>query len=249
MDLTEHRESDTEQERSSSLFQLFPDNRHTALDIGARDGHFTKLLAQRFDHVTALDLSKPQIDHEKVSCVKGDVTNLTFKDNSFDFILCAEVLEHIPPTLLQKACEELCRVSNELILIGVPYKQDLRVDRTTCYSCGAKNPPWGHVNSFDEERLMKLFHPCKAIEIELIGSSNDFTNFISTALTDFAGNPYGTYFQEEACINCGKKLIPPPSRTLIQRIATKSASQLRRIQRSLSQPQANWIHILFKKDQ
>jgi len=98
------------------------------------------LLVELFDEVTALDLEKPTISHDKIACVQGDIINLDFDDNTFDLVFCAEVLEHIPPHLLERATSELSRVSREFLLIGVPYKQDIRVGRTTCYSCGAKNP-------------------------------------------------------------------------------------------------------------
>jgi hypothetical protein len=71
--------------------------------------------------------------------------DLGFADDFFDFVLCAEVLEHIPTASLSRACSELGRVSKHYVLIGVPYRQDIRVGRTTCWSCRKKNPPWGHI--------------------------------------------------------------------------------------------------------
>ena len=64
MDLTQYRERDLERKRTEDLMQLIrlisKTSRH-ALDIGARDGHFSKLLAEHFKSVTALDLKKPSI--------------------------------------------------------------------------------------------------------------------------------------------------------------------------------------------
>src|SRR5690606_30324446 len=40
--------------------------------------------------------------------VKADICNLPFDDNSFDFILCNHVLEHIPDD--EKAMRELYRI-------------------------------------------------------------------------------------------------------------------------------------------
>ena len=37
---------------------------------------------------------------------------------------------------------------------------------------------------------------------------------LSTLLLDLAGNPFGTYDQEEPCIHCGAKLKPPPRRSI-----------------------------------
>tara|TARA_R100001369_G_scaffold21881_3_gene39752 strand:+ start:57352 stop:58119 length:768 start_codon:yes stop_codon:yes gene_type:complete len=51
---------------------------------------------------TTTDLNSPLAD------VKADICNLPFDDNSFDFILCNHVLEHIPDDT--KAMKELYRI-------------------------------------------------------------------------------------------------------------------------------------------
>jgi SAM-dependent methyltransferase len=51
---------------------------------------------------TTTDLNSPLAD------VKADICDLPFEDNSFDFILCNHVLEHIPDDT--KAMEELYRI-------------------------------------------------------------------------------------------------------------------------------------------
>ncbi|WP_052093496.1 class I SAM-dependent methyltransferase [Colwellia psychrerythraea] len=248
MDLTKYRESDSEKIRTEDLMRLITGRGNTALDIGARDGHFSKLLTEKYKNVIALDLEKPTMHHPNIMCVQGDVTNLGFFDNSNDLVFCAEVLEHIPVPLLYKACSEISRVSKEYLLIGVPYKQDIRVGRTTCYTCGKKNPPWGHVNSFDENRLAKLFPKFNICEVSFIGKSVTHTNIVSSALMDFAGNPYGTYNQEEPCIHCNNRMLPPPfERSFLQKVSTRLAFYINNIQKPFLREHGNWIHILFKK--
>lgn len=51
---------------------------------------------------TTTDLNSPLAD------VKADICNLPFEDNSYDFILCNHVLEHIPDDT--KAMQELYRI-------------------------------------------------------------------------------------------------------------------------------------------
>jgi len=247
MDLTEYRKSESETHRTNDLEEMFPKNGNIALDIGARDGHFSKILAKYFKKVLALDLSKPSISYEKVECVKGDIKKLSYSDDSFDFVFCSEVLEHIPVNQLKKACNELSRVTSNQLLIGVPYKQDIRVGRTKCLSCGKNNPPWGHVNSFDEKKLANLFPKLKVESISYVGSNNEATNFLSAFLLDFAGNPYGTYEQEEPCIYCDEVLIALETRTLLQKLISKLAYVILNIQQPFVKPHANWVHILFNK--
>lgn len=248
MDLAEYRVSANEQLRTSDLLEHMPASGRTALDVGARDGHFSLLMAERFDKVFALDLTMPSISHPNVVCMIGNAATLEFPDRSVDFVFCAEVLEHIPQERLTDVCRELERVCNSKLLIGVPYQQDIRHGRTTCYSCMEKNPPWGHVNCFDEKFLRKLFPSMKVESITFVGKNTEQTNAISALLMDFAGNPYGTYDQEEPCIHCGQRLVPPPLRTFGQKVLTKLAFIARSATSPFSTPRANWIHVLFSKN-
>lgn len=247
MSLAEHRASPEEQQRTADLLHLAPQEGGIALDVGAREGALSLLLAERFDKVIALDLNKPTLAHPKVHCVQGDAADLEFTDSSFDFVLCSEVLEHIPPRLLTSVCKELVRVCRSKILIGVPYRQDIRVGRTTCYQCKGQNPPWGHVNSFDESRLAGLFHDCKMEATSFVGSTKQQTNALSCFLMDLAGNPYGTYAQREPCRHCGSALVPPSNRNIAQKGLTKLAFWTRYPTQAAAKERAQWIHVLFSK--
>lgn len=247
MNLSEYRNSTNERKRTDDLLSLMPASGKAALDVGARDGHFSLLLAQRFDKVVALDLEKPFVSHPKVECVQGNAADLAFADASFDFVFCAEVLEHIPSGILAAVCRELERVCGGRLLIGVPYRQDLRAGRTTCQACGGKNPPWGHVNSFDERRLAGLFPRCTIEATTFVGRSTGQTNALSCALMDLAGNPYGTYVQEEACIHCGAAVGPAPERNLGQKVLTKLAFFARDATAMFATPRGNWIHVLLSR--
>lgn len=241
------RTSDQEKARARDLFELIPKQGKIALDIGARDGYFSRLLADRFDHVVALDLEKPNIDHPRIKSVKGDASQLDFGEKAFDLVLCAEVLEHVPPHLLEQVCREIVRVAGHAVVIGVPFKQDIRLARTTCLACGKINPPYGHVNSFDEDRLKSLFRGLSLTKVSFVGVNTNATNAVSAALMNFAGNPYGTYDQEEHCLWCDSKLVRPAHRTLAQKIATKLAILLNDSQQVFLRPRANWIHLHFEK--
>jgi methyltransferase family protein len=247
-DLAAYRNSAKEQNRIRSLFNLVPLSGSSAVDIGARDGYLSLRLAERFDSVVALDLKAPDIAHPLVECVAGDVTRLQIPDNSFQLVLCAEVLEHIPPAGLAQACSEIARIAKDAVVIGVPYRQDTRHGRTTCVLCGCKNPPWGHANRFDEDSLRTLFRGLRIERIEYVGKSLERTNFISAFLMDLAGNPYGTYDQDEGCVECGARLQAPARRNLMKKAATFAALRLTSLVNRFYSPQATWIHVLFRKD-
>ena len=245
--LNDYRASEREQSRIHDLFALMPEKGGRALDIGARDGYLSRLLTERFGQVVALDIEKPDINHPSIESVKGNVCHLDFEDESFDLVVCAEVLEHIPPPTLPAACHEISRVARQAVVIGVPYKQDLRCGRSTCRSCGQTNPAWGHVNAFDEIRLQELFGSLGLTRTSFAGQNKDLTNALSVALMDFAGNPFGTYTQEETCVHCGANLVQPSRRSPLQRGASRLAFIVNGLQRAFTPPRANWLHARFEK--
>ena len=239
--------SDLEHMRSNDLVRLMPDACSSSADIGARDGRFSLLLANKYTSILAIDLQKPRILHDSITCMQGDITNLEGVQNSVDFVLCSEVLEHIPTLQLEKACSELTRITKKYLLLGVPYKQDIRVGRTTCQDCGKHSPPWGHVNVFDEKKLGDLFKDLEVEEISYVGKAKITTNTLSTWLMDIAGNPYGTYHQEERCVHCDSVIASPGQRNTFQKVLTKIAFLLCFFTNSFRKPKPVWIHILYKK--
>jgi hypothetical protein len=247
MDPIAYRNSPAEKARIADLLEILPKGHATALDIGARDGYISRLLAEHFQNVTALDLELPTFQFDRVTPVQGDVTALQFPERAFDVVVCSEVLEHLPPELLPRACSEIVRVARHAVFIGVPYKQDLRVGRMTCLSCGRVNPSWGHLNSFDEARLHKLFQPLKPIKASHVGQGDYPTTALAAFLSDLAGNPWGTYNQEEPCIHCGRQLVRPTNRNLFQRLCGAAAHYMGPVEELFFKRQAMWIHIVFSR--
>jgi SAM-dependent methyltransferase len=247
VDLVDYRESELERARTADLLELASCAEGTALDVGTRDGHLAVLLADRYRHVTALDLAPFDLVDKRISCVTGDVRRLAFADGSFDLVICAEVLEHIPASDLETACGELVRVTRRHLLIGVPYRQDIRFGRTTCIRCGTHNPPWGHVNQFDESRLHGLFPGLIVERTNFVGVNGQSTNFVAAFLMDCARNPYGTYGQDEPCIQCGGRLMRPPERRSHHKVLTRFAFWARAATKPFKQERPNWIHLLLRK--
>lgn len=91
MELDQYRASDTERERIVDLMALIPAGVRSAIDIGARDGFISRKLACLDLQVTALDLKKPEIAGENISCVQGDLTQFPLVDDALDLVLRTEV--------------------------------------------------------------------------------------------------------------------------------------------------------------
>ena len=176
-------------------------------------------MTQRYQRVVALDFSVPSVRLENVA---GDVCNLhQFADRSIDLVFCAEVLEHIPD--VRRAASEIARVAKKHVVIGVPYRQDIRLGRVTCQSCGRIGPPWGHVNSFNEKRLAELFPDLRMSQVDLVGSDGGYnTTAVAAGVWNYAGNPWGTGNQRWPC-SCGELFRRPEKRNLLQKAAGRTA--------------------------
>ncbi|MGV6828620.1 MAG: class I SAM-dependent methyltransferase [Flavobacteriales bacterium] len=77
-------------------------NKHKVLHFAPEQAFYKRFKKLKNIDYTTTDLNSPLAD------VKADICNLPFKDNSFDFIFCNHVLEHIPNDT--KAMQELYRV-------------------------------------------------------------------------------------------------------------------------------------------
>ena len=85
------------------------------LVIGVGDKVVPDYLVKTGWAVTTVD-----IDAELLPDKIGDVRRLPFPDGSFDAVLCAEVLEHIPWADLPMALAELQRVTRRGVVLSLP---------------------------------------------------------------------------------------------------------------------------------
>ncbi len=248
MDLKRYRAGEREQVRIGSVLEMLPaDVSLRTLEIGSRDCYMTQMLAERYAQVIALDLEKPQIDMANVLAMQGNLLNLPLKDNSVNLAVCTEVLEHIPSEHLQQACDELLRVSSKYVLVGVPYKQDLRVNATYCSCCAKENPPTGHLNTFDTARLEQLFAAANVKECVYVLPGDYKTNAFTYWLYGKCKFPFGSYQQEEVCVHCGAKLTRPKINPLQRLIACVGKVVEIAQNRLFKSRKVIWIHILFEK--
>ncbi len=87
----------------------------TCLDIGASTGIIDNVLANYFKEVVGTDIDEAGIDFARKSFRKKnlkfkveDAMKLSFKESSFDVIICTHVYEHVPNS--QKLFDEIYRV-------------------------------------------------------------------------------------------------------------------------------------------
>lgn len=82
------------------------------LDAGCGTGWFSKAASERGGIVTSMDLGEnllAQVAKKcKSECVVGSILEIPFPDNTFDFVVSSEVIEHTPDPY--KALHEIHRV-------------------------------------------------------------------------------------------------------------------------------------------
>lgn len=101
----------------------------------------------------------------------GDALNLPFRDETFDRIICSEVMEHVDDDF--KACSELSRVMKKhgRIAITVPtYFSEAIYDLLTYEYFSS---PGGHVRKYFPGRLVKIMRQ-NGLEIYSIGFKHSF---------------------------------------------------------------------------
>ena len=162
------------------LFWLYLKNETTFFSDPLRVLHFApeQAFVQKFKKqknltYTTTDLNSPIAD------VKADICDLPFKDNSFDFIICNHVLEHIPDDT--KAMQELYRVlaPSGTAIVQVPYdaKREITFEDNTITDQSERTRIFGQ---YDHLRVygMDYFKKLSSIGFEV--NALDYTSSISS---------------------------------------------------------------------
>jgi len=133
----------------------------SVLDAGCGEGEtLTRLEGLPRKTTTAIDLSEEAVLHTERRVPWADisvasVTELPFDDDSFDLVLCLEVLEHLPEP--NAALAELSRVSAGDVIVSVPHEPWFRLGSLLRgkYVSGLGNHP-EHVNHWNRRTLPAL---------------------------------------------------------------------------------------------
>lgn len=95
------------------------------LDAGAAYGYLCKFLHEFGASVIGLDYSDYFLKNSVYNTmIKGDMTNLPFKDNEFDLVISRENFEHLTIEQADKAFAELVRTTNKWIYMTIWINHD-----------------------------------------------------------------------------------------------------------------------------
>ena len=97
---------------SSNLnFDELPSNKPVALDIGCNSGRYAMGLKDKEFEAVGIDTAIIPLKYasERVDgkFIRGSATNLPFKKESFDLVICIELLHHFEDEVLERVFEEI----------------------------------------------------------------------------------------------------------------------------------------------
>jgi ubiquinone/menaquinone biosynthesis C-methylase UbiE len=97
----------------------------SVLDVGCGRGYLSEKIAKTsaFKTVHGLDYAPPQ-KSRRVIYQKGTIYHLPYEDASFDTVICAHTLEHVPD--IQLALSELKRVTQKRLIIVLPKQREYK---------------------------------------------------------------------------------------------------------------------------
>ncbi|MCB0355411.1 MAG: class I SAM-dependent methyltransferase [Bdellovibrionales bacterium] len=123
------------------------------LEVGPYNGAFVDMLKlwDKSAQITALDIAQHPswTSPEGVELVINDVTQMNFPENSFNTVSAQEIIEHLPIESVEPALKKIRSVANDRLIASLPFKET--------YPLHKQDHPSGHKQSFDEEKIMRLF--------------------------------------------------------------------------------------------
>lgn len=125
----------------NEMLELAPDN---TLEIGIGNSFVSDYLRKIKFNIITLDL-----DERLLPDVAASVTYIPFKNESFDLVVCCEVLEHIPFQFFHKALSEIRRVTRNYAIISLP-------DCSRVYRIQIQIPKYGEIKKLIELPRLKI---------------------------------------------------------------------------------------------
>jgi SAM-dependent methyltransferase len=185
-------------ERIEQTLAIVPEGVKLILDIGCGDGTISNFLISDQRKIYGVDVSSVAIKHFRGMGIISSIDNLPFPNKSFDLIICAETLEHLPDGIYEKSLNEITRVAREYIVVSTPNDEYLPVGYVKCDACGFVYHANLHQRSFTSETYQTLFSGFDLLK--LVKINNWSHSRILTSLNHFFG--YYKFKDGLSCPQC-----------------------------------------------
>lgn len=167
----------------------------TLLDVGAAEGFHLIKFNELNIPCQGVDFSEAMVKRANMPNLDvGDATNLRFKDNSFEGVVCLETLQYIPK--LKIAISECFRVANKFVIFSFPLNLNIKKSKLLANAFDETSThaykTWGqqgfklvkrkgvlvHVFPFQWtlSHNLTIMHPLMKIIDKLFGETNAYFN-------------------------------------------------------------------------
>lgn len=170
------------------------------LEIGCADGRILDKISSNLK--VGVDFSINALKNVKSEKYAANIKSLPFANNSFELIICSEVLEHLSNKIYQNALKEMNRISSKSIMVSVPYKEQLFGGIIKCVYCKKYYHLFLHKRSFSDKDFIKIFQDFHLIKTYKIGKKN-ILPLLFFKLKHITQNYYK--YQKTKCPYCGRK--------------------------------------------
>lgn len=151
----------------------------SVLDAGCGKADFLSTIESDYQ-IAGIDVNKERVDYCNQVLGQDAVRlgnldgRLDFENDSFDTVVCLEVLEHLEDP--EKALRELVRVGRKRVIITVPFDEKIRY--ILCIHCAKYAPYPAHLHSFNKENIIGIIPDnSRIVKIELIGNDGVLSYF------------------------------------------------------------------------
>lgn len=139
------------------------------LNIGIGDGHFERQAKSRGWQIHSLDPDEQAVERlkgEGIAAQVGQIERISFSDESLDFVVASEVLEHLSTNEREAGLAEIARVLRRggWFLGTVPHAENLAEQQAVCPHCGEVFHRWGHQASFTLASVREMLAPYFTVE-------------------------------------------------------------------------------------
>jgi SAM-dependent methyltransferase len=190
-------------ERKRTVESLLPAGVKSILDVGSGKGEIVNNLHRDYQAV-ALDVSQIALTHVRCPRVLGTIEALPFADQSFNLVICLEVIEHLPDAAFRHGIQELQRVSENWMIVGVPYRENLCERTARCPSCRGYIHADTHFRRFESaEQLAGLFPQFCVKSHTLTGPFYRRSTRLGLCLQQRIGQIYLPWQPDFVCTWCG----------------------------------------------
>jgi SAM-dependent methyltransferase len=130
-----NREWGCEEDDFSTISEILRRYRPSAiLDLGCGSGRLFKVYAnQNISTILGIDISGNALSiakqkYPKIPTLRLSVEEITFKEGTFDLIICNRILQHIPPEKIADAIRRLCSCTYRIYINEITPLESCKFD-------------------------------------------------------------------------------------------------------------------------